>query len=118
MQSRMTSWLSKPGLIRTALSQLRLGVRLLREPGVPFLTKTVPVIAAVYLISPLDFIPDVIPVLGQLYDLAILVAGLELFVRLCPPAASTFHQDAIAHGRPYSPMAGHGDVIDAQWRRE
>jgi uncharacterized membrane protein YkvA (DUF1232 family) len=82
------------------------------------LTKGVLLLAALYIISPLDFIPDVIPVLGQLDDLGIAVAALEIFLRLCPAGAKAFHQEAITRRRPYSPMAAVDDVIDAQWRRD
>ena len=72
MAARLTSWLSRPSLLRTLFSQVRLAIRLVREPRVGMLVKALPVLAAVYVVSPLDFVPDVIPVLGQLDDLGIL----------------------------------------------
>ena len=117
MAIRTTSWLTRPGLLRTLLSHLRLAIRLVREPTVPLLTKVVPVLTGLYVISPVDFVPDLLPVLGQLDDLSIILIGLETFLRLCPGMASTFHRDAIAQGRPYSPMSPSGDVIDAEYRR-
>ena len=117
MASRVTSLLSRPGLLRTLLSQARLGFRLLREPRVPLLIKGVPLLAALYVISPLDFIPDVFPVIGQLDDLGIAVAALEIFLRFCPAGAKAFHEEAIARGRAYSPMAASDGFIDAEWRR-
>ena len=104
--------------MRALLSQARLAFRLVREPRVPLLTKGVLLLAALYIISPVDFIPDVLPVIGQLDDLGIAVAALEIFLRLCPAGAKAFHQEAIARRRPYSPMAAVDDVIDAQWRRD
>ncbi len=112
------SWLEKPGLLRTLLAQARLAFRLIREPAVPLLAKTVPALAAVYLIWPLDFLPDVLPVLGQLDDLGVVLAALEIFLRLCPPALAAFHRAALAAGRRYSPMPAQGVVIDAEFRRE
>ena len=73
------SWLEKPGLLRTLLAQSRLAFRLIREPAVPLLAKSIPALAAVYLIWPLDFLPDLLPVLGQLDDLGVVLAALELF---------------------------------------
>ena len=116
MAARVTSWLSRPGLLRTLFSHLRLAVRLVREPRVPRLTKGLLLLAAVYVISPLDFIPDVIPLLGQLDDIGVVMIALEVFLGLCPVGALTFHRDAIAQGRRYSPMAPTGDIIDAEWR--
>lgn len=110
--------LVKPGLLPTLLSQVRLAVRLLREPRVPLLTRAVPLLAALYLISPLDFIPDIFPIIGQLDDLGIAVLALEVFLRLTPPAVRAFHQEAIAQGRKYSPMTRPDTVIDAEWHAE
>ncbi|PWT79755.1 MAG: hypothetical protein C5B57_13365 [Blastocatellia bacterium] len=100
------------------ISQIRLAIRLLREPRVPLLTKTLPVLAAIYVISPLDFVPDVLPVLGQLDDLGILAVTLELFLKFCPAEITEFHRTAIAQGRAYSPMSSTDGFIDAEWRRE
>jgi uncharacterized membrane protein YkvA (DUF1232 family) len=97
---------------------VRLAVRLLREPCVGMLVKVIPVLAAAYVISPLDFVPDVIPVLGQLDDLGILIISVEAFLKLCPAAAVDFHRAAIDAGRGYSPMPATGRIIDAEWRRE
>jgi uncharacterized membrane protein YkvA (DUF1232 family) len=113
-----TSWLTKPALLRTLLVQLRLAFRLIREPSVPVLTRAVPLLAALYLVWPLDFIPDILPGLGQLDDLGIVVFALELFLKLCPSRARAFHESALARGQRYAPMPTGGDVIDAEWRRE
>ena len=118
MAARPTSWLSRPGLLRTFLSQVRLALRLVREPHVWWLTKAVPLLTVVYIVSPLDFIPDVLPIIGQLDDLAVLLIAIEIFVRLCPAPAAEFHRAAIAQGRPYSPMRPTDDFIDVQWRHE
>jgi uncharacterized membrane protein YkvA (DUF1232 family) len=113
-----TSWLTKPALLRTLIDQLRLAFRLIREPRVPVLTRAVPLLAALYLVWPLDFIPDILPGLGQLDDLGVVVFALELFLRLCPARAKAFHESALARRQRYAPMPAGGDVIDAQWRRE
>jgi len=57
-----------------------------------------------YVISPLDFVPDFLPVLGQLDDLGVVLLALEGFTRLCPTEAVEFHRAAIAQGRKYDPM--------------
>lgn len=113
-----SSWLTKPGLLGSLLAQVRLALRLVREPSVPGLTRAVPLLAVLYLLSPVDFIPDVLLGLGQLDDLGVLMLALELFLRLCPPRAKAFHETAIARGQRYSPMPAAGDVIDAEWRRD
>lgn len=112
------SWLTRPGLLRGLLTQARLAARLLREPAVPLVAKAVPVLGGLYLIWPLDFLPDIFPVLGQLDDLGVVLAALELFLRLCPDAPAAHHRAAIVAGRPYAPMTAPGEVIDADFRRE
>jgi uncharacterized membrane protein YkvA (DUF1232 family) len=97
---------------------MRLTVRLLREPEVPLLIKALPVLAALYVISPLDFVPDLLPVLGQLDDLGVIVIAVEAFLKLCPAGAVDFHRAAMAQGRKYCPMPLAGEVIDAEFRRE
>jgi uncharacterized membrane protein YkvA (DUF1232 family) len=118
MAVRVTSWLSRPSLLRTLFVQMRLAIRLVREPCVGLLVKVLPLVAVAYVVSPLDFIPDVIPVLGQLDDLGILLISIEGFLRLSPTEAVAFHRSAIEAGRPYSPMGPADQVIDAEWRHE
>jgi uncharacterized membrane protein YkvA (DUF1232 family) len=111
-------WWFRPGVLRALLSQVRLAVRLLREPRVPLPAKAIPPAAALYGVSPLDLFPDALLALGQLDDLAVLLVALELFIALCPPAAAAFHREAIASGRAYSRMSPVDDAIDAEWRRD
>jgi uncharacterized membrane protein YkvA (DUF1232 family) len=105
----------------TVLSRVRLTWRLMREPAVAIFAKALPLLAILYVIFPLDFVPDLIPVLGQLDDLGVIVLAIEAFVHLCPPDAAAFHRDAIAFGRKYTPMLRPeelGRVIDAEIRRD
>ena len=118
MATRGPSWLSWPSLLRTLVSHVRLTVRLLREPAVPLLSKALPVLAAAYVISPLDLVPDFLPVLGQLDDLGVMFVATEAFLTWCPAGPVDFHRAAMAQGRPYCPMPFAGDVIDAEFRRE
>jgi uncharacterized membrane protein YkvA (DUF1232 family) len=65
--------------------QVRLAWRLVLDPRVSLWVKAVLPASLIYVISPIDFIPDVIPGLGQLDDLAVIVIGIKLFIDLCPP---------------------------------
>jgi len=116
MGIRISSWLARPLTLRSLLAQSRLAIRLFREPRVPALLKALPVLSGLYVVSPIDLVPDILPGLGQLDDLGVILATLELFVRLCPTTAQAFHREAIAHRRRYVPMASTDDVIDAEWR--
>jgi len=117
MASRVTSLLSWHSLLRMLVSHLRLAVRLLREPAVPLLTKVIPVLAAVYVVSPIDLVPDFIPILGQLDDLGVVLFALESFLKLCPAQAVDFHRSALTGGRKYTAMPTEGEIIDVEFRR-
>jgi uncharacterized membrane protein YkvA (DUF1232 family) len=88
---------------------------------VPTYLKVVPFAALAYVLSPLDFLPDFIPIVGQLDDLGVLILGVKAFLRLCPADAVAFHREAIVGRRPFSPMSAPAragaDVIDAEFRR-
>jgi uncharacterized membrane protein YkvA (DUF1232 family) len=56
-----------------------------RDPRVPWYAKALAFAVAAYALSPIDLIPDFIPVLGYLDDLIIVPLGLLLVIRLIPP---------------------------------
>jgi len=64
---------------------IRLYWRLFRDPRVSVLAKALLVATLAYVVWPLDIIPDFLPVIGEMDDLGIAIAGLWLFIRLCPP---------------------------------
>ena len=66
---------------RQKISLLR---RLMTDPRVPLPVKVIPVLLAIYLVSPIDLIPDFIPVIGILDDVAIVFGALALVIRLTP----------------------------------
>jgi uncharacterized membrane protein YkvA (DUF1232 family) len=55
-----------------------------RDPRVPWVAKAVAIAVAAYALSPLDLIPDFIPILGYLDDLIIVPLGIWLVVALIP----------------------------------
>ena len=56
-----------------------------RDPRVPWPAKLGAALVVAYALSPIDLIPDFIPVLGYLDDLLLIPLGLALVVRLTPP---------------------------------
>ncbi|WP_373504664.1 YkvA family protein [Aestuariivirga sp.] len=78
-----------------------------RDPRVPWYAKALAVVVAGYAISPIDLIPDFIPVLGYLDDVVLLPLGIYLVVKLIPPDIMAEHRalaDA-AQERPVSRLA-------------
>lgn len=55
-----------------------------RDPRTPLVAKLVAGAVAAYAVSPIDLIPDFIPVVGYLDDLLLVPLGLMLAVRLIP----------------------------------
>ena len=69
-----------------------------RDPRVPWYAKLVAAAVAAYALSPIDLIPDFIPVVGHLDDVIIVPLGLWLAIRLIPPAVLTELRDRAATG--------------------
>jgi uncharacterized membrane protein YkvA (DUF1232 family) len=75
-----------------------------RDPRVPWYVKALAGAVAAYALSPIDLIPDFIPVLGYLDDLLIVPLGILLVVWLLPPGIMAEHRAAAdaARERPRS----------------
>lgn len=56
-----------------------------RHPRTPLMAKLLAGGVAAYALSPIDLIPDFVPVLGYLDDLLLLPAGIALALRMIPP---------------------------------
>jgi uncharacterized membrane protein YkvA (DUF1232 family) len=55
-----------------------------RDPSTPWIVRLLAVAVAAYALSPIDLIPDFIPLIGYLDDLLIVPLGIALVVRLTP----------------------------------
>jgi uncharacterized membrane protein YkvA (DUF1232 family) len=75
-----------------------------RDPRTPWQARAVGLLVTAYALSPIDLIPDFIPVLGLLDDAILVPLGLWLFIRLIPPALWEEHKAAAlaASGKPRS----------------
>lgn len=74
-----------------------------RDPRVSWHVKALALAVAAYALSPIDLIPDFIPVLGYLDDLVIVPLGVLLVVRLIPmPLMDEFRAAALSAERPKS----------------
>lgn len=74
-----------------------------RDPRVPWYAKAVAGAVAAYALSPIDLVPDFVPVLGYLDDLIIVPAGIFLAIRLIPAdLMAEFRAEAARRERPTS----------------
>ncbi|KGD71018.1 membrane protein (plasmid) [Pantoea vagans] len=75
-----------------------------RDPRTPLLAKVLALIVAAYAVSPIDLIPDFIPIIGYLDDLIIVPLGIMLVARLIPAEVMREHRETAAQAsrRPVS----------------
>lgn len=78
---------------------LKVFSRLVKDPRVSLSPKLLLVGILTYVILPTDILPDFLIGVGQLDDLAVILGGLRLFLRLCPPQVVQEHLRAISAGR-------------------
>lgn len=78
-----------------------------RDPRTPWYAKVLAVCIAGYALSPIDLIPDFIPVLGYLDDMIILPLAILAVVKMIPPDVMAEHREvaALAAERPVSRAA-------------
>lgn len=91
MESSLAVQQKDPGFWREVWQQMRLVMRLIRDPEVPIYLKIVPFLGFIYLLFPFDLVTDFIPVIGQLDDLTALIVGGKVFIELAPPAIVARH---------------------------
>ncbi|MDG4897201.1 YkvA family protein [Mesorhizobium sp. WSM4976] len=85
-----------------------------RDSRVPWYAKATAGAVAAYALSPIDLIPDFIPIIGYLDDLVIVPLGIMLAVRLVPPdLMREFREEATRREKPIS-KAGFAFMI-AVW---
>jgi uncharacterized membrane protein YkvA (DUF1232 family) len=93
----------RAGLLTSVRDQLKARARQLRldacalylasaDPRVPWYAKVLVGLVAAYALSPIDLIPDFIPVVGYVDDLLIVPAGIALVTRLIPSGVLDEHR--------------------------
>jgi len=87
-----------------------------RDPRVPWYAKVIAACVAAYALSPIDLIPDFIPVLGYLDDVIIVPLGIVLAMRLIPPSLLEEHRRiAIERSRQRPTSYGGAAIILIMW---
>jgi len=81
-----------------------------RDPETPWYAKALALFIAAYALSPIDLIPDFIPILGYLDDIILLPLGVMLVVRLVPPEVMA-RARAAARDTASKPTSHAGTVV-------
>jgi uncharacterized membrane protein YkvA (DUF1232 family) len=114
----MHVWLSLKDRWRGAAERLKTETYTLylayRDPRVPWYARLLTGLILAYAFSPIDLIPDFIPVVGYLDDLVIVPLGIALALKMIPPEvmidARQKALDTIRTGKPMR-WAGMGIIL-------
>lgn len=77
----MISW---PQLVKKLKMEINALVEVYRDPRIPWYTRALLAVLLAYLLSPVDLIPDFIPVLGYLDDVILIPLLIFLVLKLTP----------------------------------
>lgn len=98
---------------RLMAQEVKALVLALRDPRTPWYARAVGGLVLVYALSPIDLIPDFIPVLGYLDDLILVPLGVALTVRLIPAYLMAECRERARNAPP--PAEGSVAVVLAIW---
>jgi len=104
----------KVGALAQFVRTLQLVWRLLNDARVSLFPKLIIPAAILYVLSPIDLLPDLVLGLGQLDDLGIVALAIASFIEVCPRAVVEEHRRAIATGG--APTSSNEDVIEGSYR--
>ena len=83
-----------------------------RDPRVPWYAKAMAGAVAAYALSPIDLIPDFVPVLGYLDDVVIVPLGILATVKLIPaPLMTEFREAAVRQSGRLTSRAGIAIIV-------
>jgi uncharacterized membrane protein YkvA (DUF1232 family) len=86
-------------LVRRLPTYIRLVWALMRDGRVGAPQKMILAGIVGYLVFPIDLIPDFVPILGQLDDIAVVLLGLDFFIRSAPQDIVDEHLARITHDK-------------------
>lgn len=86
--------------IKNLLNEILIFQAALRDPEVPFYIKLLLFLLVAYLLSPIDIIPDFIPVLGMLDEALLLPLAFMMIKRLIPAAVLARLRDQVTEEKP------------------
>ena len=65
-----------------------------KDPRVPLRIKIIILLVIAYLLSPIDLIPDFIPVLGYLDDFLLITVGIPILLKMIPKEIMDEHRES------------------------
>lgn len=83
---------------------VKLFFRLLADRRVGWFAKAILLGALVYVVSPLDFLPDLAPVIGQLDDLSLFLLAARMFISMVPQPVIQEHVARIDQSGAWAPF--------------
>ena len=86
-----------------------------RDPRTPWYARAFALAVAAYALSPIDLIPDFIPVLGYLDELVLLPPAILLAIRLVPPELMAEHRAAAAAAQERPVSRAGAALVVALW---
>ncbi|HTX91176.1 MAG TPA: DUF1232 domain-containing protein [Anaerolineales bacterium] len=110
------------GFFQDLILKIKLILRLMGDKRVNIFLKILPLAGLIYLISPIDIVPDIVlPVVGYLDDALVIWLCMTLFVALCPDEVVQEHLNALHKVVPgaWREARGEdapGEVIDVETR--
>jgi uncharacterized membrane protein YkvA (DUF1232 family) len=81
MKLAFQQWRKRAGELKTEIYAIYLAVK---NPKVPWYAKGLAACVVAYALSPIDLIPDFIPVLGVLDDLILVPLGISIVIKMIP----------------------------------
>ena len=88
------------------ISSIRLVWKLLTDSRVPFWIRIALPLALIYVISPIDILPDFIPIMGRVDDIIAIVVGIMILLKLAPKKVVNQHKK------------DNKTIIDGEYREE
>jgi len=83
------------GALRALFRLCHLSWRLVRDPRTPLAHKLFLAAAIALIVSPINWIPSFIPILGQIEDVALATLALNLFLKRVPAGLRQEHEAAL-----------------------
>lgn len=84
----------RPSLLRRLRVDAHAAFLAARDRRTPWYARAFGIVVTAYALSPIDLIPDFIPILGLLDDFILIPLGVWLFVKMLPPGRFQEHRQA------------------------